>query len=223
MNDEFAGRVYPLLRHVLGMLDEDGQLVGNRNVNSELHRLKDLLAVFDAPGVDRKDADLAKTALVLWVDEVLQSGNPALGGDPTPCAFERAVFGTESKGWEFFEKSWLARRQDGSEAAEVYLLCAALGMRGVYDGRRSKEPGASEAMARLPANLNEWARYMYKKIGQVRMQPFDPLSAPEPYDPNQDAMPLVADRQTRRAQRWLAGVAGPAVVIIGVWFWFHLA
>lgn len=168
MNDHFADAVGDVIRDVRAFQDElkAGRVPGLDEARSRFVRAVDGFA-----GVGREhpgqsaDFDLARAALVYWIDEMvtLHWGWPHaedfravclelhytdLKGlkERRPGRLDRAVEGP----YRFFEMAEEARARDETDALETFLLCVALGFRGKFDLREHE--------------LADWAERVHKQI-----------------------------------------------------------
>jgi type VI secretion system protein ImpK len=153
MNDHFADAVGEVIQGVLEFRDS---LSAGRapTVDETRARLVRLIDGFAKKGAEqpprRLDFDLARSALVYWIDEMLtlhwgwqyaeefrtvclELHYPDLKNlkERSPRQHDRAVEGP----YRFFEMADLARTRDEPDALETFLLCVALGFRGRFDMR----------------------------------------------------------------------------------------
>jgi type VI secretion system protein ImpK len=117
------------------------------------------------------DFDLARGALVYWIDEMLTLHWPVPFAEEfravclelhytdlkslkgrSPLEHDRAVDGPYS----FFELSEIAKTRDQPDALETFYLCAALGFRGRHEGKEHVlEEWARLARAHIVARLRK--------------------------------------------------------------------
>ncbi|MFG0297652.1 MAG: DotU family type IV/VI secretion system protein [Maioricimonas sp. JB045] len=133
MTNEFGQRVYPVIRHVFDVLAKIRKTGGNgpdpQDVSSQLRRL---LAQFDVQGPRATEFQLAKSALVYWIDEVLVHSNWEHAGYWSDHCLERTYFSSRERAWRFFDNAESARSMDSLDALETYYLCACFGFKGIY-------------------------------------------------------------------------------------------
>lgn len=147
MNETFAAKVYPVISHVLDLHDQIQQAAGSEPTPREIFpRLKQLVGSVEADGSDKKAMELAKRALVYWVDEVLVNSNWAHATEWQNSTLEREIYDTRDRAWKFFDAARSARAFGRSDALETFYLCVALGFRGIYrDGSYVAEPTPQES------------------------------------------------------------------------------
>lgn len=107
------------------------------------------------------DWDLAKYALVAWVDSMLIE-NPWEGQnwwENNPL--ERKYFFGRNAFTQFFTKARDAAALPTKDALEVYYICTVLGFRGMYGEAASAQMAAQMG---LPPKLEEWARQIATSI-----------------------------------------------------------
>ncbi|MBX3437276.1 MAG: DotU family type IV/VI secretion system protein [Planctomycetaceae bacterium] len=101
---------------------------------------------------------LAKYALVAWIDEVLIAA--AWDGNEwwENNVLERQLFNSREANERFFENARLASAMHSKDAYEVYYVCVVLGFHGVY--RNEHELGNAEYLLRLglPTTREIWAK-----------------------------------------------------------------
>lgn len=148
MTDAFASKVYPLILYVLGLLDRIQQRRGPEPTpKEELPRLKQYLGQLDSRGNDQKDFELARSALVYWIDELLVNSSWRHANEWKNHTLERELLDSRDRAWEFFEKAKAARALARPDALETFYLCVALGFLGIY---RSGESRATAFPSPLP-------------------------------------------------------------------------
>jgi len=115
-----------------------------------------------------QDWQLAKYALVAWIDEVLIDAPWEGRGWWKENALEVEVFSTRLRNEQFYLKAKEASSLPQKDALETFYVCAVLGFRGLY-----RDPVAAAALAeprQLPPDLESWARQtaMAIQLGQGR-------------------------------------------------------
>jgi type VI secretion system protein ImpK len=154
MNDRLANRVYPTILYVLDLLDRiNGRKPGGvPDPNVERPKLKQYVGQLDSGKSTRED-ELAKAALVYWIDEVLINA-------PWPHqkfwenhTLEFEYFNTLDAAYLFYEQAKTAKSLSPADALETFYICVALGFLGVYRGRDvvRKQPLRAAAPKPLPA------------------------------------------------------------------------
>ena len=153
MNDHFADAVNEVIQGVLEFHDvlRASKVPTVDEARPRFIRLIDGFAKKGAEQPERKlDYDLARSALVYWIDEMLTlhwgwehaedfravclelyyTDLKSLK-ERAPRQHDRAVEGP----YRFFEMAELAKTRDEPDALETFLLCVALGFRGRFDMR----------------------------------------------------------------------------------------
>lgn len=167
MTPRFAQAVDPVFLHVLNLLERIGR--DERPVAQEERlRIVALLDQAEAIVGAGTEWDLAKYAIISWIDEMLVE-TPWDGRDWwSNNVLEVELFNTRLCNEQFYvraqEASTLARR----DALEVYYVCVVLGFRGLY-----RDPNLSvmfSAAHGLPPDLDTWARQasLAIRLGQGR-------------------------------------------------------
>ena len=167
MTPTFARAVDPIFLRVVELIE---RIESRAGVSAREERMR-LLALFDEAeavvGAGR-EWELAKYALVSWIDEILVEtvwGGQEWWGNNV---LEVELFGTRLCNEQFYvraqEASTLARR----DALEVFYDCVVLGFRGLY-----RDPKLASILTEsngLPADLETWTKQasMSIRLGQGR-------------------------------------------------------
>jgi type VI secretion system protein ImpK len=175
MTPQLARAVDPIFLHTLELLERISE---NAAVVPQDEHIR-LRALIDQAGAllgAEPEWELAKYALVSWIDEVLVD-TPWAGRDWwSNNVLEVALFNTRVCHEQFYlraqEASTLARR----DALEVFYVCVVLGFRGLY-----RDPETARFLIQtnnLPEDLETWARQtaLAIRLGQGR----PPFSRPGP-------------------------------------------
>lgn len=138
MTNDFGQRVYPVIRYVIRVLEQVRSAAHDNSASSSevASQLKTMLSQFDVEGPRRNEFDLAKRALVYWIDEVLINSNWQDAGWWSNHTLERHFFDSRERAWRFFEKAAVARQLENLDALETFYLCACLGFWGTYRDRK---------------------------------------------------------------------------------------
>jgi type VI secretion system protein ImpK len=210
MTPEFAKAVDPVFLYVLNLLERisQGESVSAEDQRSEI--LKGLDRA-DAQLGHRDDWQLAKYALVSWIDEVLIEAP----WEERQWVKEHTLEWSEFKSQDCAELFYVRAREAGTlkqrDALEVFYLCVVLGFRGLY-----REPNQAAVLAEqygLPPNLEAWAKSTAMAIQLGRGIP--PLS--ESSVPIEGASPLTGPFTLI----W-AVAAAVILLVVGVIFLFGL-
>jgi len=169
MTPKFATAVDPVYMHVLGMLDRIAR-GENPSPADERLRIRGWLDQAEGRLGHGQDWQLAKYALVSWIDEVLIDAPWEGRGWWKENALEVEIFNTRLRNEQFYLKAKEASSLPHKDALETYYVCAVLGFRGLY-----RDPVAAAALTQprqLPADLDTWARQtsMAIQLGQGRPQ-----------------------------------------------------
>jgi type VI secretion system protein ImpK len=173
MTPKFSQAVDPVFSYVLGLLEriEAGE---NPPIKEERLRIRGRLDQAEGQLGQTVDWQLAKYALVAWIDEMLILDAPWDGrGRWKEDALEVEIFNTRMRHELFYLKAKEATSLSHKDALEVFYLCVVLGFRGLY-----RDPAAAAALAeprQLPPDLDTWAKQtgMGIQLGQGRPQVSD--------------------------------------------------
>lgn len=194
MNDRLAARVYPTILYVLDLVDRiNGRKPGGPpDPREEFPRLKQYLGQLDSGRATRED-ELAKAALIYWIDEVLVNSTWSHANYWKDHTLEREFYDARDRAWEFYEKAKLARTLSPPDALETFYLCVALGFLGVYrdgesraaaDRAKAAPPPPKPAAAPAPRKpMDSW-------FGDTPSSGEDPWDLPAASEP---AAPAKAD------------------------------
>lgn len=167
MTPEFAASVDRIFFHVLRLLERIGR--GEQPLAEEERlRIRGWMDQAEAKLGGREDWQLAKYAVVAWIDDVLIDAPWTSRGWWKENALEVEVFNTRLRNEQFYVKAREASSLASRDALEVFYLCVVLGFRGLY-----RDPVAARALAEprgLPPDLETWAKQtaMAIKLGQGR-------------------------------------------------------
>lgn len=178
MTPRFANAVDPIFLYVLGLLDKIGQ---NKPVPAEEARegIQNRFREAEAQLSEKQHHEgweLAKYALVAWIDDVLIEA-PWPGRDWWENnSLEFAYFSTRDRATEFFKKAKQAAQLTRRDALEVYYVCVVLGFRGLY---ALSESGFLADQLELAPDIESWSRRTAKSIELKQGRP--PIqAAPQP-------------------------------------------
>lgn len=167
MTPEFAKAVDPIFLHVLGLLDRIGK-GENPVVQNERLKIRGWVDQAEARLGGRPDWQLAKYALVSWIDEVMLEA-PWDGHEWwNENVLEVELFNTRLAHEEFYLKAREASGLPQRDALEVYYVCVVLGFRGLY-----RDPEIAQTMSEalgMPGDLESWAKQtaLAIRLGQGR-------------------------------------------------------
>lgn len=167
MTPKFAQAVDPIFLHVLDLLD---RLNDSHEASPQDERLQ-IIALLDRAEaiVGRgREWELAKYALVSWIDEMLVE-TPWSGGDWwSNNVLEVELFNTRVCYEQFYARAQEASGLPHRDALEVFYVCVVMGFRGMY---RDTQMAQSLLQAHgLPQDLAAWAKQtsMAIQLGQGR-------------------------------------------------------
>src|SRR5262249_53528511 len=103
------------------------------------------------------DFELAKHALVYWVDEILINSPWKHAMEWRQHILEWDIYQERLRADRFYEKAHEAEALANTDPLETYYLCVALGFRGRY--------------ADSPAELRGWSERIYNRIAAGSQQP----------------------------------------------------
>ena len=167
MSPEFATAVDPVFTYILSVMDEieNGRTPATDDVSS---RVRGLLDQAENRLGQRSDWELAKYALVAWVDDLLIEApwDGRTWWEQNRLEFQ--LFRSADAFSVFYVKAKEANELSKKDALEVFYVCVVLGFRGLYG-----DPSAAadaEDFFKLPRTLEEWARRtsMAIQLGQGR-------------------------------------------------------
>ncbi|HEY3395353.1 MAG TPA: DotU family type IV/VI secretion system protein [Lacipirellulaceae bacterium] len=173
MTPNFAQAVDPIYLYVLALLDRISRSAKIK-AHDERSNIRRLIDEAEARLGFGTEWELAKYALVSWIDEMLVEtaweGRDWWGNN----VLEIELFNSRECNEKFFVKARQASTITGRDALEVFYVCVILGFRGLY-----QDPISGAAVAQtlnMPTELNEWARQtaLSIRLGQGR----DALAAP---------------------------------------------
>jgi len=165
MIPKFSDAVDPIFLHVLRMLEriERGE---NPSAKDERQHLRGWIDQAEGILGQAQDWQLAKYALVAWIDEVLIEANWDGRNWWNENALEQEIFSGRRAFHHFYLKAQEASALPRRDALEVFYVCVVLGFRGLY---RDPVEAVAEAEAYgFPVDLEAWARQtsMAIKLGQ---------------------------------------------------------
>jgi type VI secretion system protein ImpK len=167
MTPRFALAIDPIFLHVLDLLD---RIEHGEQPAPEAERLR-ICALLDQGQAligANEEWDLAKYAIVSWIDEMLVEA--AWDGRDwwSNHVLEVQMFNTRLCNERFFTQAQQASSLSRRDALEVYYNCVVLGFRGLYS-----DPLLADSLTRahsLPSDLEGWAHQaaMSIRLGQGR-------------------------------------------------------
>jgi type VI secretion system protein ImpK len=211
MTPKFASAVDPILLHVLGLLE---RIARQENLShpEERLRIRALLDRAEAIVGRGKEWELAKYALVSWIDEVLLDVEWQGREWWSNNVLEIELFNTRLCNELFYTRAQEASTLPQRDALEVFYVCVVLGFRGLY-----RDPVAAEVLAEprgLPRDLESWAKQtaLAIRLGQGRPPIIDSATL------GAGAPPLKG--QSFMIWSLLVGVILAALNVIFLWLFF---
>jgi type VI secretion system protein ImpK len=177
MTPEFAKAVDPVFLHVFGLLDRLGRGV-QPSPEEERLRMRGLIDQADAIWGHTPDAELAKYAIVSWIDEMLVAEAPWQGSEWWKNnSLEWEYFKTQDRSEQFYVKAKEASSLRRKDALEVFYVCVVMGFRGLY--RDLNRAASFSEVLQLPPDLDTWARQAAMSI-QLKLgrPPISEVSVP---------------------------------------------
>lgn len=179
MTPEFASLVNPIIHYVLDLASriKAGEAVSLQAAQDEIHkRIRG--AEENAPRVigesAAKDFELARRGMVYWIDEVMTVADPAW----QEIKLEWRYFGTQDRGWKFYEEGELQARKSTGDVIELWYLSLVLGFQGDIEWgcrnwhRRDIVPPTDATSAQAEAWVQEtrqrWAKELERLIPERR-------------------------------------------------------
>jgi type VI secretion system protein ImpK len=156
MTPKFSEAVDPVFLHVLRLLERIDR--GEQPIaKEERHKIRDLITQAEGHLGQTQDWQLAKYALVSWIDEVLIENSKWDGASRwKEDALEQEIFSGMRAYHQFYARAKEASALTRRDALEVFYVCVVLGFRGLY---RDPVEAISEAESMgIPADLETWAR-----------------------------------------------------------------
>jgi type VI secretion system protein ImpK len=158
------------------------------------------------------DWQLAKYALVSWIDDVLIDAPWEGRLWWKENALEVEVFNTRLRNEQFYIKAKEATSLARKDALETFYVCAVLGFRGLY-----RDPAAAAVLAEpreLPPDLETWARQMSMAIqlGQGRPPISEAVVALDGAPPLEGSLMLI----------WSAFAAVVLAVFLVIFVWLFV-
>ena len=155
MTPKLARAVDPIFIHVLELLEKIKR--DERPLpQDERLRIRALIDQAEAILGGGPEWELAKYAIVSWIDEMLVD-TPWSGQEWwANNVLEVELFNTRLCSEQFFLRAQEAARLADRDALEVFYICGVLGFRGLYH-----DPTTAEMLARphgLPADIETWAK-----------------------------------------------------------------
>ena len=182
MTPQFAAALDPIFLYVLQLLQRisEGQSV---DIDAERDRIENRFREAETHLSGKQGWELAKYALVAWIDEVLIEA-PWEGSEKwQENLLEFAYFQTRNRATMFYQKAAEAAKLSRRDALEVFYVCTALGFRGLYD--TSEATFLAESL-KEPHDIDEWAKKYRRKIQLGHGRP----SITESMRPVKEAEPL---------------------------------
>jgi type VI secretion system protein ImpK len=160
MTDTFASLVSPVFQYVI---DLQGRFEAGESpaLEAEREQILALLAEADQKASTSSqlahDYELARHALVYWIDEVLINSSWKDAHQWRQHILEWDLYQERLRADRFFEKAHEAEALAGTDPLETFYLAVALGFRGRH--------------ADSPAELRAWADRIYNRIVAGSQQP----------------------------------------------------
>jgi type VI secretion system protein ImpK len=184
MTDAFADVVAPVIQGVIDF--QDGLLRGKHpTVEEQKRELIDLLnrsedkAARTSPELAR-DFELAKRALVYWIDEILITSTWSHAQEWTNHILEFVFYRESSAAVRFYEKAIEAEKRDSIDPLETFFLCVVLGFRG--------------DLASQDEEIRRWASRVHERVTEGTKHPEQYLAEPPGRQHERELRPLPGGR-----------------------------
>jgi type VI secretion system protein ImpK len=213
MTPQFAKAVDPVFMHVLGLLDRIGRDESPTPQDERMH-VRGWIDQAEAVLGQAPDWELAKHALVYWIDEVLINAPWEGRNWWSENPLEVELFNSRLANEQFYHKAREAGTLTRKDALEVFYVCAVLGFRGLY---RDPMAAAMLAPARgLPNDLESWAKQTSLSIRVGARPPIQATGQLGPSAPPLEGQSLLV------ASSMATAVLGALTLIAGAWYfgWF---
>jgi type VI secretion system protein ImpK len=178
MTEAFANLVGPVIRYVVDLQDrlDEGE---SPSLETERDQILALLGESERKAGESSqlahDFELARRALVYWIDEVLINSGWEHAIAWKQHILEWDIYQERLRADRFFEVAHEAETLAGTDPLETFFLCVALGFRGRYiDRPKELERWAERAYNRIVAGNQQPDRFMHDDTGPSA--PLQPLS-----------------------------------------------
>ncbi len=131
MTPKFAKAVDPIFMHMLRLLDRI-ESAESPDPGEERIQIRALIDQAEAMLGLGSEWELAKYALVSWIDEMLIDAPWESREWWKNNVLEQQIFGTRKRHQQFFIFAQKAAELIGKDALEVFYVCVILGFRGIY-------------------------------------------------------------------------------------------
>ena len=172
MTPKLARAVDPIFLHVLDLLDR----IANHQEPSPTEERVRIVALIDQAeaSVGGEEWELAKYALVSWIDEMLVDAPWEGRNWWSNNVLEMDLFNSRLCNEQFYVRARQAASLTSRDALEVFYVCVVLGFRGLYHDEMMAAAFAPRNS--LPADLQTWATQaaMSIRLGQGRPALGDP-------------------------------------------------
>lgn len=169
MSPNFSKAVDPIFLKVLDLLSRIQKRDYGEGIDEKTRIRADIDRAERQLGSQEEEWELAKYALVSWIDDVLYQaewpGRDWWENNP----LEIDYFRTRDAATEFFRKAKKAGSLPRRDALEVFYICVMLGFRGVY--RRPELVLEHQHELELPQDLGKWARQVAQGIQLAQGRP----------------------------------------------------
>jgi len=209
MTPQFAQAVDPIFLYALDLTARIGE--GEQPLPQEERiRIRSLIDQASAMVPNDQQWELAKYAIVSWIDDILVQSNWTHASWWQNNVMEVEIFNTRLCFEQFFVNAQRAAGLPNRDALEVYYICGILGFRGLY-----ANPQTAAMLSQkhgLPPDFPTWARQASMSIRSGQGRPVLASAGRELYG----APPL--KKQSRVVWPWLAAsMLAVCNVIVLLW------
>jgi type VI secretion system protein ImpK len=180
MTDAFANLVSPIFQHVI---DLQHRIAEGEEPALEVEReqLLTLLTEAEQRAASSSqlahDFDLAKHALVYWIDEVLINSRWQAAMEWRQHILEWEIYQERLRADRFYEKAHEAETLAGTDPLETFFLAVALGFRGRHaDSRAELQRWTERTYNRIVAGSQQPEKFLPDEI--TEREPLKPLPGP---------------------------------------------
>jgi type VI secretion system protein ImpK len=181
MTDAFAQIVTPVFRHVIDFQHAIASpaAADHPALDAERQRILSLLGEAEqkaaASGELAQDYELAKYALVYWIDEVLINSSWRHAPEWGQHILEWDLFHERLRADRFFEKARDAEARASTNPLETFFLAVALGFRGRMLDDAGVRAWADRVYARILAGSRQPERFLPDEPRDANLHELEPL------------------------------------------------
>ena len=180
MTDAFAALVGPIVQH---LIEFQGRLARGEHppLGPEHDKLLTMLGEAEQRAStstqSAHDFELARHALVYWIDEILINSSWEYSLEWKNHILEWDIYRERLRADRFFEKAREAEALAGTDPLETFYLCVALGFRGRFAVEEPREllKWGERAYARVLAGSRQPDRFLPDEAADLKLEALRPL------------------------------------------------